>query len=208
MALTNYGELKTALASWLHRSDLTAQIPDFISLAESRIQSDLGDALILDYAGTLVTTAGTRTYAAPSGFVRLRSCVDLQIVLAEEIAQAWADSPISAEPDYIAWDGAQFVVHPSPDAAYAFPYVAQVRFSALSNDADTNTILARWPGLYLYGALSEAAPYLQDDARVALWAAKYVEVLAGARRMNTPGDVVLRTDIPVRPHSFNIYTGE
>lgn len=208
MALKNYGELKTALANWLHRSDLTAQIPDFISLAESRIQSDLGDLLILDYAGTLTTVAGTRTYATPAGFVKLKSCVDLQIVLAEEIAQAWADSPISAEPDYLAWDGAQFVVHPSPDAAYTFPYVAQVRFTALSGDSDTNTILARWPGLYLYGALGEAAPYLEDDQRVPLWAAKYGEVLAGARRDNGPGEVVLRTNLPARPRSWNINVGE
>lgn len=208
MALSNYGELKTTIGNWLHRADLASQIPDFISLAESRIQSDLGDLLALDYAGTLTTVAGTRTYATPTGFVLLRSCVDLRIVLAEEIAQAYADNTAQAEPDCIAWDGTQFVVHPVPDAAYAFPYVAQARFAALSGDSDANTILARWPGLYLYGALAEAAPYLEDDARVQLWAAKYGEVLVGARRFNTPGDVVLRTDLPVTGRRFNIYTGE
>lgn len=208
MAITNYGELKTAVANWLHRSDLTDRIPEFIALAESRIQADIGDSLLLDYSGTLTTVAGTRTYAVPTGFVRLLSCVDLQIVLAEEIAQAYADNQSQAEPEFIAFDGTQFVVHPVPDAAYSYPYVAQSRWTALSGDSDTNTVLTRWPGLYLYGSLAEAAPFVEDDARTQLWAAKYASVLEGARRFNVPGDVVLRTDLPVRGHGFNIYTGE
>lgn len=40
MALTNYGELKTAIANWLDRSDLTSRIPEFIAMAEDRIGRD------------------------------------------------------------------------------------------------------------------------------------------------------------------------
>ena len=32
MALTTYSELKTSIADWLNRSDLTTQIADFIAL--------------------------------------------------------------------------------------------------------------------------------------------------------------------------------
>ncbi len=35
MSITTYSELKTAVANWLNRDDLTAVIPDFISLAEA-----------------------------------------------------------------------------------------------------------------------------------------------------------------------------
>ena len=35
MAITTYAELKTAIANWLNREDLTSVIPDFISLAEA-----------------------------------------------------------------------------------------------------------------------------------------------------------------------------
>jgi hypothetical protein len=41
MALTTYTELKTSIADWLNRSDLTATIPDFISLAEAQIERTL-----------------------------------------------------------------------------------------------------------------------------------------------------------------------
>ena len=41
MALTTYNELKTSLADWLNRQDLTSTIPDFISLAEAQIERQL-----------------------------------------------------------------------------------------------------------------------------------------------------------------------
>ena len=41
MALTTYTELKASLADWLNRTDLTAAIPDFITLAESQMERQL-----------------------------------------------------------------------------------------------------------------------------------------------------------------------
>ena len=40
MAISNYSELKAAIADWLNRSDLTDSIPDFIALAETRHKRD------------------------------------------------------------------------------------------------------------------------------------------------------------------------
>ena len=40
MAISNYSELKAAIADWLDRSDLTDSIPDFITLAETRHRRD------------------------------------------------------------------------------------------------------------------------------------------------------------------------
>lgn len=41
MAIVDYSTLQASVASWLARADLTATIPDFISLAEARINRDL-----------------------------------------------------------------------------------------------------------------------------------------------------------------------
>ena len=41
MAFTTYTELKSVVADYLARTDLTAQIPDFITLAEVRLKRDL-----------------------------------------------------------------------------------------------------------------------------------------------------------------------
>ena len=40
MAISTYAELKTSIANWLDRSDLTDVIPDFIALAETRHKRD------------------------------------------------------------------------------------------------------------------------------------------------------------------------
>ena len=40
-AFTSYANLKTNIASYLARTDLTEQIPMFISLAEKRLNRDL-----------------------------------------------------------------------------------------------------------------------------------------------------------------------
>ena len=41
MAISNFTNLKTAIANYLNRDDLTSYIADFISLAESRINNEL-----------------------------------------------------------------------------------------------------------------------------------------------------------------------
>ena len=41
MAITTYAELKTAVANFLARSDLTDKIPEFISMAEARMGEEL-----------------------------------------------------------------------------------------------------------------------------------------------------------------------
>lgn len=41
MALTTYTALKASVADWLNRTDLTAAIPDFISLAEAQMERTL-----------------------------------------------------------------------------------------------------------------------------------------------------------------------
>ena len=41
MAITTYAELKSSIANWLNRDDLTSVIPDFISLAEAQIARDV-----------------------------------------------------------------------------------------------------------------------------------------------------------------------
>ena len=46
-------------------------------------------------------------------------------------------------------------------------------FTALSDSNTTNDMLTYHPDAYLYAVLLEAEPYLQNDKRVALWAAAY-----------------------------------
>lgn len=58
MSVDNYGELKTSIASWLKRSDLTSSIPDFIAMAEDRINRKIR-IRAMEANSTLNLTAST-----------------------------------------------------------------------------------------------------------------------------------------------------
>ena len=47
MAITDYGSLRSTVAAYLHRADLTSNIPDFIAMAEWRIARGLRVSALL-----------------------------------------------------------------------------------------------------------------------------------------------------------------
>jgi hypothetical protein len=69
--------------------------------------------------------------------------------------------------------GEQFRYLPVPDTAYTGELIYYAKLSKLSTTNTTNWLLTAAPDVYLYGALMQAAPYLQDDARIAVWASMY-----------------------------------
>ena len=70
--ITSYSELKTSIAAFLHRSDLTAMIPEFIADGEARIYNEPDGSsghrslLVLLVLAAVVVEEGCR-----SGCVRL-----------------------------------------------------------------------------------------------------------------------------------------
>ena len=69
--LTNYSDLKTTVANYLGRSDLTSQIPDFISLAEIRLARELRIRQMLDTA-TATMSINDSTVGIPPDFLAMR----------------------------------------------------------------------------------------------------------------------------------------
>jgi len=186
MALTTYAELQASVADWLARSDLTTQIPDFIALAEARINRVLRlQAMETAYTGTI---AGG-VIAVPSDWLEWRS------VWASYSGQVYPLEPASLEvmqrqyptrsgdgiPSVIARQAGNYIFGPYPEGNYAIEGVYFARF-ALSNAAPTNWLLTYAPDAYLYGALLASAPYLVDDARVPVWAALHDQALIELQR--------------------------
>jgi hypothetical protein len=70
MAIDTFAVLKTSIADWLNRADLTSQIPDFITMAEARFNRELRcDAM--DATASVTITAGA--VAVPTGLLAVRS---------------------------------------------------------------------------------------------------------------------------------------
>jgi len=72
VAISTYSELKTAVANWINRDDLTTRIPDFIVLAEAQFNRELR---IRGMEGryTADTVADQRNYALPGGYIQMRN---------------------------------------------------------------------------------------------------------------------------------------
>ena len=72
MSLSTYSELKTSVANYLNRDDLTSLIPTFIQLTETRLNRELRVRANMVRAET-TTTASTAFYNLPSDLIELRN---------------------------------------------------------------------------------------------------------------------------------------
>lgn len=180
--ITDYSSLQTGIANWLHRSDLTAVIPDFIGIAEQRMNSDIV-ARDMDATVTLTTVANTSLVATPSDILESVRMVILGSpnialnYLAPEALTKQFNSTITGQPVAYTVLGNNFQFGPVPDSVYSIEYVYRQRIPALSSSNTTNWLLTKWPYVYLYAALVEAAPYLGQDQRLAVWEAKYQDLV-------------------------------
>ena len=164
MSITTYAELQAAAANWLVRGDLTARIPEFITLAEARLNRVLR-ARLAETEASLMTTPGARTVALPPGFAE---------PLAVWIQQGSQRIPLRfIEPSLLgvtslqgrpaSWsiDGANLAFDRPCDQAYGLVLRMLAKF-ALSDAAPTNALLSDYPDAYLFAVLAEAGPFLRD----------------------------------------------
>lgn len=180
MALTTYTELKSSLADWLNRSDLTSVIPDFISLAEAQIERQLRTRQMIVRA-TASFAAGAEYGTVPSDFLEAKTIkldtnpiTSLDFETIDSMDQLSSTVYLSSgRPKKFTVVGNQFRLLPIPDGAYTANLVYYAKLSKLSSSNTTNWLLTQAPDVYLYGSLLQAAPYLQDDARIAVWSSLY-----------------------------------
>jgi len=178
MAFTNYTDLKATVADYLARTDLTAQIPDFITLAENRLRRDLRLRQMIKVV-TTTTTASDSTVALPSDFLEMRDIHietnPIQTVIYQNPSNFFRNSNVTVGgmPSYYTVTGSEFQFAPIPDSAYTLKMIYYAAPTYLSSSVSSNVFLATCPDLLLYASLGEAEPYLMNDARVATWAALY-----------------------------------
>ena len=72
MSINTYSELKTSIANFLARDDLTARIPEFIEIAEARINREL-ETREQEKRATATLTANNQYVSLPTDLRQLRS---------------------------------------------------------------------------------------------------------------------------------------
>ena len=181
MALSTFAELKTAIADFLNRDDLTAIVPTFVALCEA----DMNRKLRTIAQETRSTATLDAQYSSlPDDWLETISIridgADTRLVLASlaEIAdlRAWR-SDEAGKPTHYAHVAGGLELYPTPDDTYTAELVYHAKITALSTDGSTNWVLTNHPDAYLYGALIHSAPYLKDDPRIAVWVGLYAAAI-------------------------------
>ena len=178
MAFTNYSALKTSIANYLGRTDLTNQIPDFITLAEIRLQRELRTRPMLKSA-TATMTGGDNTVGLPTDFLEMRDLYlqgnPRQPVDYMSPSAFTRNSRAEQSGKCIDYTilGSEMAFAPIPDAAYVLEMLYYYKPDALSDTNASNVFLSNYPDALLYGALAQAEPFLMNDARIATWAGLY-----------------------------------
>lgn len=205
MALTTYTELKASLADWLNRDDLTTPIIDFISLAEAEMKRRLRRAT---ESTTIYISAGNMdgpTDMAEPISLRLSSSEPwrdspLRLCTPEMIADRLARAGgVTGRPDAYAFYDGQLQFAPTPDQSYDGILLYAQQLTPLSDSVASNAVLAEAPDAYLFGALMQAAPYLEHDERLALWSLKFdnaIEQLNDVRARESYGAGIKEARLP------------
>lgn len=203
MAITNYSTLKTAIADWLDRDDLTSQIDTFIDLCEAQIYRRLR---IRAMETALSDTIASGVISVPSSYLELinayvdgSSAEPLQLTTPNHIYQRYPTRSSQGKPLYIAREGSSFIFGPYPDSTYTIKGLYYASLTALSTSNETNWFTSNAPDLLLFGSLVAATPYIGDDERAVLWKAQYEEAIAEVTRQDRKERWADRAPIRVMP---------
>jgi len=166
MALDNYSNLKTTIANFLARDDLNTEIDDFIDLTEADFNRRLRIRAmeVVDNSFTI----DSQTETLPTGFLQIRSFIltsatpDRVLSLMTPFHQAdTQDYSNSGVPRAFSIEGNNFRFSPAPDSTYTARLVYYKAFNDIGTSSTTNTILTKFPDIYLYGALYYASTFIR-----------------------------------------------
>lgn len=213
MPFNSYSDLKTTLADWLHRSDLTTRIPDFIQMAESKINRTLS-LPHEDLDATLTMVPGSRYVPLTSDFntpvaLWIETYLPRRKLIACVPSELPVNTALSSIPQYWAVDGSNIAFDCLANQAYTLT-LRYTKSYQLSDIVTTNYILQNYPDIYLYGAIIHALPFTRDMTNLPVYQQLYdAAVFEAAKDQNKlKGIAPLKTEItPMRPERFNIYRG-
>ena len=179
----SYAELTAQVKSYTERQDTAfiAEIPTFINLAENRLASELKQQGfqtvvegILPITSTMVKPAFWRetisfNYTDNTGKVS-------QILLRsyEFLRNFWPNAATQDVPRYYAdYNFSNFVLAPTPVAAYNFELVYYARLTPLTVAVQSNWLTINAPQALLFATLLEAFSWCQNEERTSFYQSQY-----------------------------------
>ena len=181
-----YDELKTNIANFLNRSDLTNQIDFFIDATEAELNRRLR---VKDMIKRATATADGQYLSLPTDWLE---AINVQIdgnsfkplfqqsIESMDVYRKGNDNATGL-PVYFALVDNTIELAPTPDSSYTLQLTYYGTIDALSDSNTSNFISNSYPDAYLYGALKHASIYLMEDDRVALFTSQFEKALEEMR---------------------------
>ena len=192
MAINTFTTLKTAVADFLNRDDLTSATENFIALAEAQINRDIRHWK-METRSSGQQSAGDEYSQVPANWMETirfhvtdngTSPLNILSRAAMSDKRASKEDATGTPTHYTHADG-QFQLYPTPSATTNTELLYYAKTTALSSSNSDNWLLLEAPDVYLYGTLLHSAPYLGEDERIAVWAQMYS---AAVQQLNNASD--------------------
>ncbi|WP_179400685.1 phage adaptor protein [Burkholderia guangdongensis] len=170
LSFDSYDDLQATIAAYLQRTNLTAQIPVFIQLAEVKLRATI-DTMEAQFTNDwLIQPAqGSNVVALPTDCASIANviygCKKLEYTSVENL---------STDPQRYGrgeWStlGNNLYLQTYVDGVKLLVVNYFRTIQPLSEANPSNWLLEDWPNVYLYAVLVEAAKYLMDDERLPMW---------------------------------------
>lgn len=182
MAIQDYATLTTSIQNWTARSDLNTVIPDFILLAEARINRELKVRQMLSTVGLTASSGSVTLPTDMLSIVRfsiLDSGQDRQLEPLPSSANLNARQGVAI--GYVVEGSVAKIVGGSGSEDVTLSYYGKI--PALVNGA--NWLITNYPDVYLYATLLETAPYIGNDPKIAVWQAGYESAIESLNRTDS-----------------------
>lgn len=173
MSISTYQELKDSINTWLNAPEIDQAIPTFISLAEAKFNRRIRDYRMVRRATAEIDQGYAAVPADWLQTVRFQlnttPIVTLEYVTPDQAAEERVRFVSSGQTRFFTVIGKQFQFVPAPDGTIDGELTYYSKIPALSDETTSNWLLEVAPDAYLYGALMEAAPYLDDAEKLNTW---------------------------------------
>ena len=181
-----YSELKTNIANYLNRSDLTDQMDMFIDNVEGEVNRRVRRKEMIKRA---TATADAQYLSLPNDWLEAINVEITSNNFSPILQQSIESLDIyrksinnkTGQPVYFAFVDDTMELAPTPDASYTLQLTYYGSIDALSDSNTTNFVSTGHPDVYLYGALKHASIFLMEDERVPLFTAQFEKALEEMR---------------------------
>jgi hypothetical protein len=196
----DYTWLLAALGRWSgNRSDLTSLLPDFVMLAEKRLNADL-ESRRQETVVDLSAEAGLSTVAVPVDTAEIRS-LSLQSVgpldyLVPDMFAAQFQQD-AGQPRAYTVIGPSIYLGPTPDVGYTLTLAYRAFLPPLADSAGTNWLIENFPNAYLAASMIELIGYTKNLAELPMWEQKYAAALDSVNNPDwiTASSMRVRSDV-------------